>query len=235
MDPITIDLTSVSGIVLATVTIIHVFKARIGQLPYLRDVPLFVYVVAVSSGLTWLAYDVLHAIDGDRTSLMVQAVLQALAASGAVEWYRAGGKATSDTSKARMARLGAVLLAVGLTLSACASVGTTLAESDRGIHATLSAVDDFINRACDAKLRNDADCKAFNALIADGWGAYRRFNAAAQEGSIAGVPSMVNAISDIRAAALKLEPQGHALLDDLRKWADALKALLPQKETGNAK
>lgn len=92
MEPASIDLSSVAGIVALTLTIVHYLKAPIGRVPFLQDLPVAVYVVLVSGGLTWLAHDVLHELEGNRTSLITQAIVSAMAASGAVEWWRAGVK-----------------------------------------------------------------------------------------------------------------------------------------------
>lgn len=243
MDPsISIDLSSVAGIVTLTLALVHYLKPRLGRITFLQEFPLAVYVVAVSGGLTWLAHDVLHKLDGDLVSLIIQAVVSAMAASGLVEWWRAGSDPVAETTSATAARRAAtarkggfyiipILLAVGLSSSACASAGRVLVEADRGIHATLSTADDVVNRACDAHLRSPADCQALNASLADSYAAYQRFNAAAQEGSIAGVPAMVTALADIRGQVLKLEPQAVDLIKDLQRWYDALKALLPKEKS----
>lgn len=123
----------------------------------------------------------------------------------------------------------AILLAVALSASACASAGTVLYEADHGIHATLTTVDDTVNRACSAGLRSAEDCKTFNAVLADSYAAYRRFNGPAQEGSIAGVPAMVSALADLRGEVAKLAPQAKELIADLERWYTALKGLLPKE------
>lgn len=147
------------------------------------------------------------------------------------------------TPRVPTSRLPLILLLAGaLSAPACASSGRILVEADRGIHATLTTLDDVINRLCDAQLSPAAGavvvpvpgvpaaCRAFNASLADAYAAYQRFNSSAQDGSIAGVPAMVTALADIRAAALRLKPEGSALLDDLLRWHDSLQQLLPAKE-----
>lgn len=123
-----------------------------------------------------------------------------------------------------------ILLALGMSATACASAGKVLVEADRGIHATLAGLDDTVNRACDAKLRSAAECKAFNGALANAFAAHQRYNAAAQEGSMAGVPAMVSALAELRDAVTDMAPQAQSLIDDVRRWHDALKNLLP-KET----
>src|SRR3990167_1112344 len=138
MAPITIDLTSVAGIVLLTMTIIHWAKGWIGGLPYLQKVPVSAYVVLVSGGLTLLAHDGLGVLTGDRFALLQQAMIQALAASGAIEWWRAGSKPVEESERARAAEANRVyllplLLAIGL------SAGVGCADKTRAIAVQADA------------------------------------------------------------------------------------------------
>lgn len=139
---------------------------------------------------------------------------------------------SDDGSSVDPTKLPLILLVCGLAAGAagCASVGTVLYEADHGIHATLATADDLVTRACSAGLRSAPDCRAFNAVLADSYAAYRRFNGPAQEGSIAGVPAMVTALADLRDQVIKLAPQAQELSADLQRWYTALKRLLP-KET----
>lgn len=104
MDPISIDLSSVAGIVALTLAIVHYLKGPLGRMYFLQELPVVVYVVAVAGSLTYLAHDVLHKLEGDLVSLCLQAILSALVSSGALEWIRAGGKPVSDTKRAIRAR-----------------------------------------------------------------------------------------------------------------------------------
>lgn len=147
MDPITIDLTSVAGIVLLTMTIIHWAKGWIGGLPYLQKVPVSAYVVLVSGGLTLLAHDGLGVLTGDRFALLQQAMIQALAASGAIEWWRAGSKPVEESDRARAAEsrrvyLLPLLLAIGLSASVgCADKTRAIAvQADATIYTILESV-----------------------------------------------------------------------------------------------
>src|SRR5262245_49461084 len=100
-----IDLQSLGGIVAATIVIVQALKGLLASVPALSRVPVSLYVVVISAGLTWFAAAVLHTIDGDLRQLVTQAVLMALASSGAVEWWRAGAKPLADSERARDARL----------------------------------------------------------------------------------------------------------------------------------
>lgn len=232
MDPsFSIDLKTIAGIVAVTIVIIQGLKGWLADVPWLRKVPVSAYVVLVSAALTWFSHSVLHWIGGDLGELLTQAVVQALVASGAVEWFRAGAKPLARSTKAtdtRLRREGwVILLALGLASSvACASTGRVLVETERAMHATIAGADDAINAACDAKLRSDADCKAFNGAIAAAWSAYESYNKAAQEGSIAGVPAMLDALGQLRAAVTSASPQATAVAADLSRLYDALTALV---------
>ncbi len=153
MDPtIQIDLSSVAGIVALTMTLVHLLKPRLGRITFLQELPVWVYVVGVSGGLTWLSHDVLHKLDGDLISLMVQAVFSAMAASGLVEWWRAGSDPVAESSSAvraeekAIARRGGmylipILLAVGLAASGCAGKTKAIAvQADSAIYTLLSTV-----------------------------------------------------------------------------------------------
>lgn len=241
MDPsFSIDLTTVTGIVALTIAIVHYLKGWLASVPVLEKVPVAAYVAFVSMLLTLLSHDVLHLIAGDRGELLMQAIVQALVASGAVEWWRAGSKPLDKSKRAQqvtMKRGGfyliPILLAVGLG-AGCASTGRALVETERAMHASIAGADDAINAACDAKLRSEADCKAFNGSIAAAWSAYEVYNRAAQEGSIAGVPAMLDALEQLRTAVQTARPQAAAVLDDLTRLYNAIKALLPKEKTDAA-
>ncbi len=243
MDPsFSIDLTTIAGIVALTITIVHGLKGWLASVPLLEKLPVAAYVVLVSIVLTLLSRDVFHLIGGDRGELLMQAIIQALAASGAVEWWRAGVKPLEQSGRAQDAtmRRGSrdlyvlpILLAVGLS-AGCASTGKVLVETERAMHATIAGADDAINAACDARLRSEDDCKAFNGSIAAAWSAYEVYNKAAQEGSIAGVPAMLDALEQLSAAVTSARPQATAVLDDLMRLYNTIKALLPKEKTDAA-
>ncbi len=239
MDPsFSLDLTTVTGIVALTIAIVHYLKGWLASVPVLEKVPVAAYVVFVSMILTLVSHDVLHLIAGDRGELLLQAVVQAMVASGAVEWWRAGAKPLEQSQRAQdvidkkkwgsSAYLIPLLLAVGLS-AGCA--GRILVETERAMHATIAGADDAINAACDAKLRSEADCKAFNGSIAAAWSAYETYNRAAQEGSVAGVPAMLDALGQLRAAVQSAKPQATAVIADLQRLYNTIKALLPKEKT----
>lgn len=237
MDPsFSIDLTTVTGIVALTIAIVHYLKGWLASVPVLEKVPVAAYVAFVSMLLTLFSRDVLHLIAGDRGELLMQALVQALAASGAVEWWRAGAKPLDESKRAQQTLLKRdgfyilpILLAIGLG-AGCASTGRVLVETERAMHATIAGADDAINAACDAKLRPEAECKAFNGAIAAAWSAYEVYNRAAQEGSVAGVPAMLDALEQLREAVQSARPQAAAVLADITRLYDAIRALLPKEK-----
>lgn len=224
MDPsFSIDLKTVGGIVALTIMLVHGLKGWLANVPLLEKVPVSAYVVLVSMILTLLSRDVLHLIGGDRGELLMQAFIQALVASGAVEWWRAGAKPLDESARAQdvtMKRSGLylvpILLAVGLTVG-CASTGKILVEVDRGIHATVTGIDDVGTAACDLQLRTAADCQAFNAALVTAYSAYENFNRGVREGSTAAVPSMIDALTTLRDAAIRVAPQASLQLADLKR------------------
>jgi len=124
-------------------------------------------------------------------------------------------------------KLPVLLLAIALVASAaCASTGKILVEADRGIHATVTGLDDIGNAACDAKLRSVADCQAFNAALVTAYRAYETWNRGVLDGSPAGAPAMLDALVHLQAAATSVAPQASALLGDLQRLADHVRALI---------
>lgn len=123
-------LGSIAGIVTLAIVLTNMTKRYLGNVPGLSQVPVFAFVAAWTAGLTWVAVNVVHSIEGDTASLIVQALLFALASSGLVEVKRAGLKPIEESRTAQRAALNAeinrrlcillpLLLAGALTVSAC--------------------------------------------------------------------------------------------------------------------
>jgi len=84
------DLTSLSGIVVATLIILQILKKLMAEVDGLKVVPIWVYGVTVSVGLTVFANRVLKILPGDDLLPLVwQAALLAASASGFYEWIKA--------------------------------------------------------------------------------------------------------------------------------------------------
>lgn len=136
MDPASLDLTTVAGVVAATILLVQVLKPMVGAVPWLNRLPTPVYVILVAALLTMGAHDLLGVLPGDRWDLLKQAIYQAAVASGVLEWLRAKGKAIGDTTAATgpdamtlRSRVGVILLA-----AAVASVGTGCALKAKPRH-----------------------------------------------------------------------------------------------------
>lgn len=84
------ELTSVAAVIVAAVGITAVIKPSLGSVPYLSQVPLWCYLVLISLGLTWVANQVMHTLEGDFLMLAWRAFYSALAASGVREVFKAG-------------------------------------------------------------------------------------------------------------------------------------------------
>src|SRR5688572_26363209 len=102
MDPITIDpikaLASITGIVALTIALVHVIKRDLGDKPYFRHVPAWIYAAIVSIALTYLSHSILHTIEGELPALLTQAVLQVIVASGVIDWWKNKSKPIEETS-----------------------------------------------------------------------------------------------------------------------------------------
>lgn len=211
LDLSTIDLRTIPGIVAVTIMLVHALKSWLADVRYLRELPVAVYVVAVAAGLTWLSRDVLHWLEGDRADLIAQAILAALTASGAVEWFRAGSKPLSQSRKAthtRLRREWAILLAVGLGagVAGCASAAGPLVAADRAVHAAVAQTQDTADRLCDRQMLTPAACQQLNADLVPVIESADAFNRAVRADSAAAVPAMIGALDRLARALEQLVP-----------------------------
>lgn len=118
-------LTSVAGVVLATIFILQVLKGTIAQVRWLNAIPTWLYAVIVSFGLTALSALVLHMLTGDFWTLAWQAVVMAATASGFYEWWKnktkpiaaAGAPTLPAIDPARFAKSLLLIAALGLGFS----------------------------------------------------------------------------------------------------------------------
>tara|TARA_Y100000310_G_scaffold345571_1_gene466747 strand:- start:2286 stop:2597 length:312 start_codon:yes stop_codon:yes gene_type:complete len=95
------DLGSMSGIIGATLIILQILKKLMAEVDGLKVVPIWVYGVAISAGLTVLASKVLNILPGDNLlSLVWQAALLAASSSGFYEWIK-DPKASPELSAAK--------------------------------------------------------------------------------------------------------------------------------------
>ena len=89
-----IDLTSISGITVATLIIVELIKRLVGNAKWIKKIPIFVYVLFVSVLLTIFANKGLKTSDnqpllkGDTISLVWQAIVSAAGSSGFYTWLR---------------------------------------------------------------------------------------------------------------------------------------------------
>lgn len=77
---------SVAGIVVATGLAVSILKRALAKVPAFNQVPLWLYAVVISSGLTYLTNQVFHTMPGDLWQLLMQSVSMAATASGFYSW-----------------------------------------------------------------------------------------------------------------------------------------------------
>ena len=97
-------LASVAGIVVATLIVVEIVKKLIPTGNVLAQVPIWAWSVGVSCGLTILAHQVTHTLEGDLATLTWLAVSGAATASGFYSWLRnttAGTDAAGDLKIAK--------------------------------------------------------------------------------------------------------------------------------------
>lgn len=237
MDPtIQIDLSSIAGIVALTMTIVHFLKPRLGRVQFLQEFPVWLYVVVVSGLLTWFAHDILHKIDGELPALALQAVMSALTASGVIEFWRTKDKPMAETTAAVRARdtssgggitaaLIPLLLVMGLSSTACASmgprVGHSLTVADDAIHDALAMVREAGQRACASHLMAPPQCAAFGerfkAVVRDA----DDFNRAVVSNTSASIPTMIQAMDRLATDVVALLPPADARVAVVQKVNEA--------------
>ncbi|MDB5297220.1 MAG: hypothetical protein JWO31_3203, partial [Phycisphaerales bacterium] len=94
MPPQTVDLgslTTIAGVVAATIALMSVLKPGLAAAPGLSRVPGWVYTVLVAGGLTYVGNRVLGTLAGDLLALTCQVVVNALLSIGT---YHVTGVAT---------------------------------------------------------------------------------------------------------------------------------------------
>ena len=82
------ELSTISGVVAATLIVVEVIKRSTVKVPYIQSLPVWVIAVAVSIALTVLANQVFDTLEGDTWALAWSAALSAAAASGFHTWLR---------------------------------------------------------------------------------------------------------------------------------------------------
>lgn len=137
-------LTSIGGVVVATMFLVAVFKGVLGRTPGLQRLPIWSYAVAISAGLTAFSAYVIHTLPGEPLSLIWQAIVAAALASGFREWWLALDKPASESSAAQRAPtastgdggptiVGSLVLMglLGLSASGCAGLFASQPSQDQ--------------------------------------------------------------------------------------------------------
>jgi hypothetical protein len=84
------QLTSVGAVVVASITCTALLKRALVNVPLAQAVPVWVYVVVLAIGFTYLANKILGTLPGDFWLLAWEAVYNGAAASGIREWVYTG-------------------------------------------------------------------------------------------------------------------------------------------------
>ncbi|MGE3276708.1 MAG: hypothetical protein AB7O67_16475 [Vicinamibacterales bacterium] len=170
------DFSTVAGIVAATMAILQALKPGLAGWPGLNKIPVWVYAVLVACGLTWAAHDVFHLLEGELRPLLADAFWKAAAASGVLEWIRAGltkplqaTTAARVTLDARKALILPLALLVGLGTASCALKGTPRDHARSGsvvVHDALAAAQDVETAFYTEGLIPPEQDRAWNAALA---------------------------------------------------------------------
>lgn len=153
MDIVTVDLTSLGAVVALAIAFTHAVKRGLATVPVLSRVPVWVYLVLITGGLTFVANQITQTLVGDFRVLVIDAVLKALMAAGLLEVVRTAGKPLAESTVAKVAAestdqvrprmwLLPLLLAGGLTAASCQGLmpvpPSTGAESQEQIRAAAA-------------------------------------------------------------------------------------------------
>lgn len=84
------QLTSVGAVVAAAIFGTAMIKRVFLGVPVMQDVPLWLYVVVLATGLTYLANQVFGTLEGSLWALIWNGAYNGAAASGLYEWVTAG-------------------------------------------------------------------------------------------------------------------------------------------------
>lgn len=125
MDLQSLNLSSISGIVIATTFLVELVKKHLSSYAWAKKIPVFVYSGAIAVILAFIANKVLRTPDGSPLlggstySVMWAALLAALSSSGFYTWLRNPEtiESAADTGDTIVS---AKLLIVGLVMSASA-------------------------------------------------------------------------------------------------------------------
>lgn len=140
-----IQLTSATGVMLATTFIVGLIKRLVGDKPFFKDVPIFIYVTLVAMLVTVFANKVLGTLTGSLGYLLWESVKLALASSGFYVWL-VRGQAITPTGETQGAGVFSMLfLTSALSLFAvgaggCASLDELSVKADESRYAAVQGV-----------------------------------------------------------------------------------------------
>lgn len=96
-----LELSTVSGIVAATMLGVQIIKRFGGNVPIICAAPLWVISIVVALALTLFAHGVLNLLEGDLVEVLWRTGLAAASASGFYSWLRRGNTTAADCRRAR--------------------------------------------------------------------------------------------------------------------------------------
>ena len=96
--------SSIAGIVAFTIILVEIAKRSLGSVPWLSQVPTWLYAVLISAGLTAITHIWLGTLQGTDLDLFSQAIGSAAIASGIKEWMSNINKPLAASTAARTQR-----------------------------------------------------------------------------------------------------------------------------------
>jgi hypothetical protein len=129
-------LTSVAGVVLATIFAVQMMKGTLSQIRWLGAIPIWAYAVVVSFGLTAFSALVIHTLTGDFWALAWQAVGMAATSTGFYEWWKNKTKPLADSGAVTLPSVGTARFVKSVLL--ITALGLGFSPGCTALHHTTS-------------------------------------------------------------------------------------------------
>lgn len=139
------DLSTIGGIVAATIILVGVAKRLLGNVSIIRKCPTWICAVIVAVALTVVARYAIGTLAGNVWQLLGQAIVAAALASGFRDWWTYAGHRLED-SDAAMVTTGksitggtpVLALAACLALGGCTAVSDSYIAADRATYQAIA-------------------------------------------------------------------------------------------------
>jgi cell shape-determining protein MreD len=88
IDPISLNLASITGIVGITMILVELLKKPLKNFKWFQKIPVFIYSIIMAAMIAFLANRVFHTISGNIYHIIWRSIISAASASGFYTWLR---------------------------------------------------------------------------------------------------------------------------------------------------